>query len=605
MINFNSLQLVVHDTYSFVGIKKENDNLVFCLPKGFENGTSNLNTFSGKSKTFFLFYKILNVFKDICIDKGYLDESCKLSTQDRDGVIKSKKGSLIEQGEEDSENIFYSKLDIIGHLLNAYDEPKILALAYRLGKSDKINLNKIHQYLHQVVYLPNHAVYVDEMLLPKQTVQFESTSIVTMYCYLYCEIKRQLDEDVNGEITALGERFRQHYLGAEDSLFDELSYEQVLDTLKDALQVVDHNTVIKDADYWQYYDAIELFLYGDWQQRQEGEIWGIKNFHSVWESMSLTYLVNTTSPSYLLQVDTQFLSAKSISKVNSSKKAIDLTGIFTMNGKTLIPDAVKLVPISEQLTASNAYALSSYNWNDYNYYTRFSEGKKSVHIAYQGQETGSENHTFEKLKEIFKVNGSGRIVIDSRLPENYYSYWKISNDPSDIDLHKMFYLNHFFFIGLEKGIANWEQFKKFIFEPLNIFAGYNSNVFITSLFRDYPESMVEENFEQFMALVPSQFRTYIQIIDIKYFHSSYFQNKKNTEEIKNRSVRKQFVYEYLLQKELELRRTAYITSPILSNFWLPDYRPDDPDLFLDSASFIDGFIQLIEVNFMELTKNYI
>ncbi|NJR63007.1 MAG: hypothetical protein HC769_31995 [Cyanobacteria bacterium CRU_2_1] len=121
-------------------LKKENDNLVFCLPKGFESGTSNLNTFSGKSKTFFLFYKILNVFKDICIDKGYLDESYRLSTQDRDGVIKSEKGSLIEQGEEDSENIFYSKLDIIGQLLNAYDEPKILALAYRLGRSEKLTL---------------------------------------------------------------------------------------------------------------------------------------------------------------------------------------------------------------------------------------------------------------------------------------------------------------------------------------------------------------------------------------------------------------------------------------------------------------------------------
>jgi hypothetical protein len=605
MINFNSLQLVVHDAYSFVGIKKENDNLVFCLPKGFESETSNLNTFSGKSKTFFLFYKILNVFKDICIDKGYLNESYGLSTQDRDGVIKREGGSLIEQGEEDSENIFYSKLDIIGQLLNAYDEPKILALAYRLGRSDKINLDKIHQYLHQAVYLPNHAVYVDEMLLPKQTVQFESTDIVTMYCYLYCEVKRQLDEDVNGEITALGERFRQHYLGAEDSLFDELSYEQVLDTLKDALQVIDNNTVIKDADYWQYYDAIELFLYGDWQQKEEGEIWGIKNFHSVWESMSLTYLVDTTNPSYLLQVDTQFLSAQSINKVNSSKKVIDLTGVFDINGKTLIPDAVKLVSVSEQLTALASYAFSCDNWNDYGFYTCFSDGKKSVHIAYQGQKEGSENYTFEKLKEIFKVNESRRIVIDSRLPENYYSYWRISNDPSEIDLHKMCYLNHFFFLGLEKGITDWEQFKKSLLEPLNIYFRDRSNVFATSLFRGYREIVVKEDFEQFMALVSSQLKTYIQIIDIKYFLSSYFQNKKNTEEIKNRSVRKQFVYEYLLQKELELRKTAYSNSSILSSFWLPDYRPDDSDLLLESSPFIDGFIQLVKVNFMELVKNYI
>jgi hypothetical protein len=165
---------------------------------------------------------------------------------------------------------------MFGSLINAYDEPKILSLAHRLGKSNQFDASKIYRYLHQAVYLENNAVYIDEILLPHNSAQFEATDIVAMYCYLYCEIKQQLKEEVSTEVSALAERFRQHYLRVNDSIFDEDTYEQVLNIIKDALQRIDNNTTLKDADYWQYYEVIELFIYGDWQKAEEGEIWGIK-----------------------------------------------------------------------------------------------------------------------------------------------------------------------------------------------------------------------------------------------------------------------------------------------------------------------------------------
>jgi len=124
MINFNSLKLIVPDNYSFVGIQKQDDELYFYLPKGFDARLSELDTFVGKRDLFFLLYKILGTFKEICIEKGYIDDIGELGTQDRDGVINSHRGSEIEDEEDDSENIFYSKLDIITHFLKAYEEPK-------------------------------------------------------------------------------------------------------------------------------------------------------------------------------------------------------------------------------------------------------------------------------------------------------------------------------------------------------------------------------------------------------------------------------------------------------------------------------------------------
>lgn len=441
MINFNSLKLRVDDRYSFVGIQKKDDELYFYLPKGFDERLSELDTFVGKRDLFFLLYKILGTFKQICIERGYIDNNDEFGTQDRDGVINSHRGSKIEDDAEDAENIFYSKLDIITHFLEAYEEPKILAIAYRLGRSNKFDVSQIHRYLHQAVYLPNHAAYVDEMLFPRRVMQFESTDIVTMYCYLFCEIKQQLGEVVNAEITALAERFRQHHFGNQDSLFDEQSYEQVLDILKDALETIDHNTPIKDVDYWQYYEVIKLFLYGNWHQAKNGKIWGIKNFHSVWESMCLTNIVQRADPSWLLYLDDRYLSSRTVERAKSSAKLIDLSNAFQINGSSLKPDAI-----------------------------------------------------------VFP------------------------------------------------------------------------NIFI--------------------------------IIDIKYLDAKYFHDPNKIEEIKSRSVRKQFVYEHLLQKTLEKRKDQYSKFRIWSSFWLPSYRPDDSELLQDDPTFMDSYIRLKNVNFKLLAETY-
>ena len=345
MINFKSLQFFHSSKYSFVGIEKQDGIFRFYLPKGFSENIDEFNGFDKKRDLFFLFYKIFDTFKKICTDKDNVDKFVK----DRDGIIKFAKGSGIQDDDDDLENIFYSKLDIIGSLLDVYDEPKILSLAYRLGRSDKFDVSQIHKYLHQAVYLPNNAAYVDQMLLPKKVLQFESTDIVSMYCYLFYEVKLQLKESVSTEITSLSERFREKYLRNDDSLFDEQSYEQVLDILKDALETIDHNTPIKDADYWQYYEAIELFLYGDLNKEENGEMWGVSNFHSIWESMCLIYITKNIDPSDLLHLDCKYVSNIILETIQASTKNIILHNTFKFNDSFLNPDAVIFSSIINQI----------------------------------------------------------------------------------------------------------------------------------------------------------------------------------------------------------------------------------------------------------------
>ena len=607
MINFNSLKLRVPDNYSFVGIKKQDDELYFYLPKGFDARLSELDTFVGKRDLFFLLYKILGTFKEICIEKGYIDDLGEFGTQDRDGVINSHRGSEIQDEEDDSENIFYSKLDIITHFLKAYEEPKILALAYRLGKSNKFDVSQIHKYLHQAVYLPNHAAYVDEMLLPRRVMQFESTDIVTMYCYLFCEIKQQLGEVANAEITALAERFRQHHLGNQDSLFDEQSYEQVLDILKDALETIDHNTPIKDADYWQYYEVIQLFLYGNWHQAENGEIWGIKNFYSVWESMCLTYIVQRTDPSLLLYLDDRYLSSRTVERAKSSAKLIDLSKTFNINGSSLKPDAIVFESITSQIRAEKTYIVSANTkWNDYGYKTIIDCPGISAKVGYIGQ---GYDHTIEKLQEFYQFDRPGRMIIDAPLPNNFYSFWEIDYPLDSEYLHKMYYFNHLFYLALKNQITDWDKFETKIIQPLGIFSGsfYDDprfNVFNFSLLRYKDVEWMREKFNDFIRQFLNQDECFCEIIDIKYLDTKYFRDPNKIEEIKRRSIRKQFVYEHLLQKTLEKRKDQYSNLSIRSSFWLPSYLPDDSELLQDSSTFLDGYIKLKNVNFKLLAETY-
>ncbi|MBE9217783.1 hypothetical protein IQ222_03005, partial [Dolichospermum flos-aquae LEGE 04289] len=138
MINFAEIELKVNTNYSFVGIQKEGLKLIFHIPKGFSESDSLLNTFDSKRDLFFRLYRVLNVFKQICIDKGHFQTGVVTKADDRDGVVEDDTGSEITS-DNDSKNIFYSKIDALGSILDAYDELKILALVSRLGKSERID----------------------------------------------------------------------------------------------------------------------------------------------------------------------------------------------------------------------------------------------------------------------------------------------------------------------------------------------------------------------------------------------------------------------------------------------------------------------------------
>jgi len=605
MINFAELEIKVNTKYSFVGIQKEGLKPIFYIPKGFSQSDSLLNTFDSKRDLFFRLYRVLNVFKQICIDKGHFQTGVVTKADDRDGIVKDDTGSEITS-DNDSKNIFYSKIDALGSILDAYDELKILALVSRLGKSERIDYSKLHRYLNKAVFLNNNAIYIHAMTLPRKEIHFDATDIVAMYCYILTEIKEQLKQEVNPEINSLAERFKEKYLGYEYSLFNEKYYLIVINELKDALELIDHYTPIKDSDYWDFYEAIYKFLFGELDNYTQGIVWGFSNFNTIWESMCLSYLVKTVDPAFILYLDKQFISDKILNEWNNCNKIIDISGIFRVNGTDIFPDAVIIPNLMKQNKILISYQLAKTghwdkvkNQNIY-YYTQFSYKayasyhESSIKIAYLQQP--GEYHTFNELKKIFPTNNS-YITITS-LPNKFYSYWetdywKIPNELIHKEIQMMCNLNHIFVVAINNRFLDFKDFYKKYLEPYEIFT--------TSLLRDSGgKENIEKLFQKFIQFICRQFN----IIDIKYHDHDYFSSHKNIEKIKKDSIRKQFVYEYLLQKYIKDTKSQLKELDIKSEFWLPAYSSKE-ETFTRLQKYMDDYIKLTGVNIMTVIDSYL
>jgi hypothetical protein len=620
MLNFNDLKPVVRDTYSFVGLAKEGDDLLLHLPKGFD--VSTISTYDQKRDLFFLLYRILRQFKAICVEKSYLaPDLLGMKTPDRDGILRDEDGKAIATvPDEDDPLIFYGKLDWMGALLDANDELKIAALVYRSGRTEKVDYSQLHRFMHQGVFLSNGNIYIDTMTLPRPQVQFESTDIVAMYCYLLEAVSIQLGDVVSPEVTAMGERFRERYLGIEASLFNEQDYDLVLNELKDALDKIDRHTPLKDEDYHTFYEAIERFLYGRWQSADEGEIWGINNFHMVWESMCLTYLAKTVSPESLLWLDRQFVPNAVLQSIDAVPKWFDLSGTFNCNGKQLRPDAVVFPAFAPLVPAQTTYFLSCGSQDDFHYRTTcsvrtteyledFDEAfDRTIKIGYVGQPP--DHPTREELSQHYTTNTANRmrLLIDRPLPGNFYSYWSIESESLSVQWQAMKYFNHLCYVLSKQGAWTFEVFK----QRLSAVSGAvpssvrPAGVFGASLFRRGRESWYElrgwndikKIFEAFLGLI-LQF----QIIDIKYNDVAYFQDEANRQAIKARSVRKQFVYEYLLQQAIEATVGKSAPIQVDSTFWVPQVS-NDSNVLGDRIPYLDGYLQLTPVNMAQLIQHY-
>ncbi|MDP3008651.1 MAG: hypothetical protein Q8N30_06235 [Methylococcales bacterium] len=288
MFNFKELKLDRRESTdnlsSFVGIRRNNNELEFRLPKGFEEFPD--NDFDATKQLFFRMYRTFKKFEQ---NNSSLSLDEKSAGKDN---IETKGNAYLFKDKEDNEVLLYSKISVIENLLDAYKDLALDVIERRVGRDEKIDYSKIDQYLHKAIYLPNDVIYLDEMDLPRHTLHYDSATLVDLFCFILYELETELEQDSDSRVKDLANRFKEQHLSHEQSLFNEETFETTITVLKDILDEIDKITAYKDEDYWQLYEAIESFLYGELDMQnthEDGIFWGISNFYQIWEDMCNTY----------------------------------------------------------------------------------------------------------------------------------------------------------------------------------------------------------------------------------------------------------------------------------------------------------------------------
>jgi hypothetical protein len=292
MFNFKELKLDRRESAgnlsSFVGIRRNNNELEFRLPKGFEEFPD--NDFKATKQLFFRMYRTFKKFEQkFNEDKSQLPLDKNSAGKDN---IETKGNAYLFKDKEDSEVLLYSKISVIENLLEAYKDLALDLIERRVGRDEKIDYSKIDQYLHKAIYLPNDVIYLDEMDLPRHTLHYDSATLVDLFCFILYELENELEQDSDSRVKDLANRFKEQHLSHEQSLFNEETFETTITVLKDILDDIDKITAYKDDDYWRLYEAIESFLYGELDMQnthEDGIFWGISNFYQIWEDMCNTY----------------------------------------------------------------------------------------------------------------------------------------------------------------------------------------------------------------------------------------------------------------------------------------------------------------------------
>lgn len=278
-----------NSSYSFVGLQRNKDNrLEFWLPLGFDDfDHTDFNLVKG------FFFKMYRTFKTYLQRKQNYMQS-KDITIDRDGIIENENGfSFINENNE--QVVFYGKLNSLDKIIEGYDELRISSLEKKQMRSQEIDYSKIHRYMHQAVYLDYDVIYIDEMNIAKNILVKESPPILQLFCFIYTEIKRELEEleNISDRAAELAEEFKENYLQPNSSLFGEDTFAETVDILRETLEDIDTKTAYKDDDYWHFFEAVEAFLYGERQEDNKGIYWGFSSFYDIWEDMCQTYVLNT------------------------------------------------------------------------------------------------------------------------------------------------------------------------------------------------------------------------------------------------------------------------------------------------------------------------
>ncbi|GAB4467811.1 MAG: hypothetical protein OHK0029_39900 [Armatimonadaceae bacterium] len=309
MFNPSKIKMLIGSTdvglSSFVGIcTTQNGDTVFCIPIGFDSFP--LDEPDARIQLFFDLYKTFRKFSELKNNNPNDTVSEKI-----DGSLAKSDGFTFIDTDNEEVTLF-SKIPMLDQVLESFNELKAFSLSRNIQNSENLDYSQIYRYLTKCTYLENDVAYVDSMMLPRSVVSYKITDLISMYCFIYSEIKQALHEQntLPNEVIFYAEDFKSRHLQNDSALFLSKSHDDTIELLKFILDEIDKQVALKDEDYWFFYEVVENFLYGGGKSNAQGIFWGISKFSLVWEDICLSYLFKHNGLSVLFADSWRFANIR-------------------------------------------------------------------------------------------------------------------------------------------------------------------------------------------------------------------------------------------------------------------------------------------------------
>lgn len=573
MFNFEDLDIQknTNDIYnSFVGIRKniETSRMIFYLPKGFEDFEIE---YDNVKKLFFSMYKTFKKFEIDNISK--FDKMLDKEGRNRDNTYsRDSKGYKFSDEEDNNEVLFYSKIDIIDNFFKIHKELDIDTIVQRFGSTENIDYSNIEILLNEGIFLKNNAIFISDNTSEKNIIESSISELIELYCYIYKELLIELDNEISPIVSEVANNFSYKYLTSLQSLFDRDTYELTILILKDCLDTIDKKTAYKDYLYYDIYEVIEQFLYGQLSSDDDnGNFWGINNFSYIWEDMCNSFVLSDAS--------------KKILYCDSSLKTEHLSSIH------------------ENLQRKGFGGQSVYIDKDFtnNFHIELNGHKRWIRPDLLIQERDNNVQVENPLDVIINQK---RLFIKKYTPSRLLNFgnnninveMSIKNTTGQDDFfiitEKIFSLFSAKFSNLyrNKGIAKG-SLKGYRYTPKGKYAFSLSNI---------SENKFNEIYQEIYNRGESTHGSSeceLYIVDWKYVPSSFF--TKNSKKLKL-DIIKQLTYEFCIMqsKDSEIK--------LISQFCIPKFcNSDNLVIGEDKLSIAESNIHIVSLNFDLLQREYV
>lgn len=242
----------------------------------------------------------------------------------------------------------------LDELFDRADPLHLLSLCERRAQQPWNASRFLERHLHLAIFDKNAAPYLERVPGSRRETCYGATEIVGFYCFVAEDFYLAfLGADptsawghFSADAQALAASFRHRYMAENDSLFSS-DPQQCLRTrqhLQGLLSQINRNTSLRNADYRLLHEVLERYLYGGHaHQGRQGQIWGVKNFWAVWESVCLHHAAsaeNGRGIQQFLTCDFDHLPAPLSTPDLRKKWEAQREAIYHRNGIQRRPDLV-------------------------------------------------------------------------------------------------------------------------------------------------------------------------------------------------------------------------------------------------------------------------